>query len=173
MAEYYCVAIQGLGPGPGDDNHDERLRLWSALAELCATEFGERNNAIHAYEVVATLRANGDLDRHRQLAELYVQDINRRSATAFSMVRFGNVLGGIRLPEMEAPTASHRGERERDGLPLEWLQGQTTPFTREQLDRRYSSAAERRTAWFGSVEALVKRGVVLPEDADALRNRCP
>ncbi len=29
----------------------------------------------------------------KRMAELYVQDINRRSATAFSMVRFGNVLG--------------------------------------------------------------------------------
>ena len=29
----------------------------------------------------------------KRLAELYVQHINRRSATAFSMVRFGNVLG--------------------------------------------------------------------------------
>ncbi len=29
----------------------------------------------------------------KRLAELYVQDINRRSTTAFSMVRFGNVLG--------------------------------------------------------------------------------
>ena len=87
--------------------------------------------------------------------------------------RFGNVRGGIRVPEVEAPVASHRGERERDGVALEWLQGQTTPLPDEQLRELYPSESNLAAAWQAAVDALLTQGLVLADDVDALRARAP
>lgn len=80
----------------------------------------------------------------------------------------GNVLGGIRVPELEAPVASFRGERESLGNPA-WLQGVTTPFNAEKVTALYPQG--RQAAWHKAVDALVTAGAVLPEDEASLRTR--
>lgn len=57
--------------GDRDDDdaaHQERLRLWSALAELCWTHLDQKDGALDALEVACRL-APDDSERLRQLAE--------------------------------------------------------------------------------------------------------
>ena len=46
--------------------------MWSALGEVCLEKLGERESALAALEVALTFD-RGNLDRHKQLADLYVQ----------------------------------------------------------------------------------------------------
>jgi tetratricopeptide (TPR) repeat protein len=71
LARFYRRTLKRLGGEAGDGKNGERLRVWSALGELCLDKLGERESAIAALEVALTLdRAN--LKRHEQLAELYL-----------------------------------------------------------------------------------------------------
>jgi hypothetical protein len=80
----------------------------------------------------------------------------------------GNVLGGIRVPELEVPAATYRGERNDIGDPT-WLQGITEPFSRDKLARLYPEGRDR--GWQAAVDRLLQKGAVLPEDESALRSR--
>jgi hypothetical protein len=81
----------------------------------------------------------------------------------------GNARGGIRLPEMEAPTAMYRGAAMATGRPP--LFGAATPFTDDDLRARYPSRADYERRWNGAVDALVTSGALRPEDAPAMRAR--
>jgi hypothetical protein len=81
----------------------------------------------------------------------------------------GNARGGIRLPEMEVPTATYRGAAMATGRPP--LFGAATPFTDAVLRARYSSRAEYEQRWNSAVDALVTSGALRPEDAPAMRAR--
>src|SRR6185312_3358065 len=68
----YLKRLGAESVGDADGKNGERLRGWSALGQLCLDELGERESAVAALEVALTLdRAN--LDRRKQLADLYVQ----------------------------------------------------------------------------------------------------
>lgn len=57
----------------GEDAEPERLlRLWTRLGEICADHLGDPESAIAAFEV-ATELAPDDMDRHEQLADLYLE----------------------------------------------------------------------------------------------------
>ena len=83
----------------------------------------------------------------------------------------GNALGGIRTPELEAPVASYRGERSEDLSNPNWLDGMTIPLEESELTRRYPNANDRIERWHKAVDHLIEKGLVLPEDAEALRRR--
>lgn len=75
LARFYRRALKRIGPAaPGQDDgqDEERLRLWSGLGEVCLDKLGERASALAALEVALTLD-RGNMDRHKQLADLYVQ----------------------------------------------------------------------------------------------------
>ena len=76
LARFYRKELKRIGPETSDGQKDpknaERLRLWSALGEVCLDKLGERESALAALEVALTLDRN-NLDRHKQLADLYVQ----------------------------------------------------------------------------------------------------
>ena len=81
----------------------------------------------------------------------------------------GNARGGVRLPELEMPTATYRGAAMGTGrLPLF---GAATPFTDDELRARYASRAEYEQGWNVAVDALVASGALRPEDAPAMRAR--
>lgn len=81
----------------------------------------------------------------------------------------GNARGGVRLPELEMPTATYRGVAMGTGrLPLF---GAATPFTDHELRARYTSRAEYERGWDAAVDALVASGALRPEDAPAMRER--
>ena len=72
LARYYRKSLKRLGGETSDGKNGERLRNWSALGEVCLDKLGERESAVAALEVALTFDGN-NLDRHKQLADLYVQ----------------------------------------------------------------------------------------------------
>lgn len=84
---------------------------------------------------------------------------------------FGNTIGGIRVPEVAAPVAAFRGERDGGLANPAWLQGHSEPFSEAQLKKRYATATARRDTWNEAVDRLAAEGLVLPEDVETLRAR--
>jgi len=72
LARFYRKALKRIGPAADDGKNAERLRLWSALGEVCLDKLGERESALAALEVAITFDGR-NLERHKQLADLYVQ----------------------------------------------------------------------------------------------------
>ena len=75
LARLYRAKLKRLSaesPGDSDGKNGERLRVWSALGDVCWDRLGEREAALAAHEVALGLDA-GNLDRWRRLADLYVQ----------------------------------------------------------------------------------------------------
>jgi hypothetical protein len=78
----------------------------------------------------------------------------------------GNALGGVRLPELEVPVASYRGQGTKHVLA-----GETHPFTADELKRLYPdhrSYVDRVTA---AARAAVAAGVILPARAQSYVER--
>jgi len=81
----------------------------------------------------------------------------------------GNATGGIRVPELEAPTAAHSGTR--PGNPLAALIGQSIPYTSAQLASRYQDAGTYLREWDAAVDRARVQGLVLDADLEELRRR--
>ena len=81
----------------------------------------------------------------------------------------GNATGGIRLPDLEVPTARHSGTN--DVNPLAALSGQSIPFTPEQIEARYPSAEAYLRQWDAAVDRVREQGLVLDADLETLRRR--
>ena len=81
----------------------------------------------------------------------------------------GNARGGIRLPELEAPTHEYRGAAFGTGRAP--LFGAARPFTPEQLRALYPDRATYEGRWVAAVDALVASGALRPEDAPAMKAR--
>ncbi len=72
LARHYRKRLQRLGSPSNDGRDEERLRVWSALGTLCLEKLDQRDSALSALEVAASLdRTN--LDRQKQLSELYLE----------------------------------------------------------------------------------------------------
>ena len=82
--------------------------------------------------------------------------------------QIGNAKGGIRVPELEAPIASYRGER-GSNIGANWLSGETHALESTKLEELYPEPDSRLRRWNKAVDDLVEKGLVLPEDVDALR----
>jgi hypothetical protein len=81
----------------------------------------------------------------------------------------GNATGGIRVPELEAPTATYSGTR--PGNPLAALIGQTVPYPANRLSSLYPDADAYLRAWDDAVDRAREHGLVLGTDLDGLRQR--
>jgi hypothetical protein len=82
---------------------------------------------------------------------------------------WGNATGGMRLPDIEAATGSHRGSN--DGSPVAALMGETVAFTPEQLAARYRDRDTYVGVWDHAIHALVAAGLDLAPDLELLRAR--
>jgi hypothetical protein len=81
----------------------------------------------------------------------------------------GNARGGIRLPELEVPTARYQGVAMGSGrLPLF---GAATPLSDDEVRARYADRAEYESGWNTAVDALLASGALRPEDAPDMRAR--
>ena len=78
----------------------------------------------------------------------------------------GNALGGLRLPEVNVPTARHTGASERRGYC--GLTGASVPFSPAELASRYPSPEGYAQAVAAAVDDAVDAGHLLPEDATAI-----
>lgn len=84
----------------------------------------------------------------------------------------GNARGGIRLPEVEAPTASHSGfGTQREGTRFGFLYGAATDFDSEQLATLYPDSKHYLDAWNAALDSAIEQGMILPEDAPTMRER--
>jgi Alpha/beta hydrolase domain len=98
-------------------------------------------------------------------------------AAADPIVRdaFGNARGGIRLPEVEAPTATVDGQRNDVATPAPGAQnfcflfGRTTAFDRATLARLYPTHAAFVSRFAAAVDALERAGYLLKPEADQAR----
>jgi hypothetical protein len=86
---------------------------------------------------------------------------------------FGNGIGGIRLPQLEAPTATltGTGNKPADTNPVSGfcvLFGTTTPFTAATLSRLYPTHADYVRAFTAAADRLARQGFLLPADRAAL-----
>ena len=82
----------------------------------------------------------------------------------------GNALGGIRLPDLEVPTAAHSGfGTQREGSRFGFLYGNATDFDGEQLAALYPSSSHYVGTWNAALDRVIEQGMVLPEDAPAMR----
>jgi hypothetical protein len=79
---------------------------------------------------------------------------------------YGNALGGIRLPDFEVPTATHRGEGPTD---VPDLVGSDTPFSAETLRSLYPEDDAYVKRYEAAVDEGLVRGFLLKRDADDLR----
>ena len=77
----------------------------------------------------------------------------------------GIALGGVRLPDVDVPTACHRGVA-RDGTLV--LTGSTTPFSDEMLRALYPTREVYRARYKQAAEAAVDAGVLLAPDAERM-----
>ncbi|MGE0307560.1 MAG: alpha/beta hydrolase domain-containing protein, partial [Acidimicrobiia bacterium] len=92
-------------------------------------------------------------------------------ATGATVLRdqFGNGLGGIRLPEIEAPTFEYRASAFGTGRAP--LFGAARPFTQDELRTLYPSREEFIARWENAVDVLVASGALRIEDARAMTLR--
>jgi hypothetical protein len=81
----------------------------------------------------------------------------------------GNAVGGIRLPELEAPTHEYRGAAFGTGRAP--LFGSARPLADDAVRARFPTRAAYRARWRDAVDALVAAGALRPEDAPAMKAR--
>lgn len=82
----------------------------------------------------------------------------------------GNATGGIRLPDLAAPTAVQSSSSNAIS-PIAALAGQSTPLTKEQLNALYPDADAYLKAWNDAVDLIRTQGLILESDLDAARAR--
>ena len=88
---------------------------------------------------------------------------------------FGNAKGGIRLPEVEAPTARLDGQQNTVASPAPGTQnfcflfGRTSPFDRATLASLYPTHDAFVTKFVAAVDALERDGYFLKPEADQAR----
>jgi hypothetical protein len=81
----------------------------------------------------------------------------------------GNVVGGIRLPELEAPTHEYHGVAFGTGRAP--LFGSARPLDDDVVRARFPTRAAYVARWHDAVDALVTTGALRPEDAPAMKAR--
>lgn len=82
----------------------------------------------------------------------------------------GNAKGGVRLPELDAPTAQHLGVAiDNTSSPLGFLYGHANPFSKEKLAELYPNAASYIEAYDKAMNAGIAAGYLIPEDALQMR----
>jgi hypothetical protein len=137
------------------------------------------NTAPHHAVVKAALHAlaqwamNGVAPRQSPLIELG----DPAAADPIIRDKFGNARGGIRLPEMEAPTATLTGRSNsvaaaRSGsgaMNFCFLFGLTIPFDKAALDQLYPTHDSYVKSFNRATESLVREGYWLKPEADEAR----
>jgi hypothetical protein len=84
---------------------------------------------------------------------------------AYVTDRFGNALGGVRTPAVDAPTATLTGTGDTGTSPLCFLLGTTTPLSTAQLTALYPLHSDYAAAVARSAASGVRQGFLLPADA--------
>ena len=84
----------------------------------------------------------------------------------------GNAVGGIRLPDLEVPSATHSGFGIRqEGTRFGFLYGTAEDFNQEELSSLYPDAETYLEAWGAALSRSIDEGMVLAEDAALMRDQ--
>ena len=84
----------------------------------------------------------------------------------------GNAVGGIRLPDLEVPSAAHTGfGTPQEGTRFGFLYGRAEDFDQEKLSTLYPDGETYLIAWNTALNRSVEQGMVLAEDASAMREQ--
>jgi len=157
------------------------------LEDLCANEMNSTaDGPVFASYVLNALWAR--METHADFRSYY-QIVNRRLPAGLVMDQVdgvlqrdarGNVTGGVRLPSLEAPTATYLSTNvAAPALPPALLaignlacrlSGSVVPFDQATLDALYPNPASYLVKVRQSVDALQRQGLLLPEDAEAVMN---
>jgi hypothetical protein len=89
------------------------------------------------------------------------------SPVVFQTDAFGNVLGGVRSPQVDAPIATLGGIGQ--GPAFCFLFGTTVKFSAGQLASLYKNHGQFVSAWNQATQNDVKAGYILPADATELK----
>jgi hypothetical protein len=84
---------------------------------------------------------------------------------AYVTDKFGNVLGGVRTPAVDAPTATLTGTGNTGTSPLCFLLGTAAPLSAAQLAALYPLHSDYVAAVARSTAGGVRNGFLLPADA--------
>ncbi len=84
----------------------------------------------------------------------------------------GNAVGGIRLPDLEVPSAAHTGfGTPQEGTRFGFLYGSADDFDDEKLSTLYPDSETYLTAWNVALTRSVEQGMVLAEDAATMQKQ--
>lgn len=81
---------------------------------------------------------------------------------------FGNAMGGIRTPYVDAPAATLNGMGFGEGFCF--LGGSTVPFSEEAFRMRYARPENFLAGWTAATDSAVARGFVLEDDKARLQS---
>lgn len=81
---------------------------------------------------------------------------------------FGNAVGGVRLPQIDAPVCTYYNYSDAKMMPggKNALFGHVVPFTGERLVQMYGSLQEYRAKVEALANEQIERGFLLPEDRE-------
>jgi hypothetical protein len=181
------ILASGLGYFPATQPDSRWFRLWEVPG---TSHVDETELSLSAAEVLrdipffpqGTCRLLPNEGQERYVMDAAVAQLNRWARTgipapraaridirngAYVTDRFGNALGGVRTPAVDAPTATLTGTGDTGTSPLCFLLGTTTPLSTAQLAALYPLHSDYVAAVARSAASGVRQGFLLP--ADALR----
>jgi hypothetical protein len=88
--------------------------------------------------------------------------------TVIARDAFGNAMGGIRTPYLDAPAATLNGLGFGEGFCF--LNGSTVPFSEEAFRMRYERPEDFLAAWTAATDSAVATGFVLEDDKTRLQS---
>ncbi len=88
--------------------------------------------------------------------------------TSYALDANGNVVGGVRSPQVDAPVATLRGPGNDGGTGFCRLFGTTQPFSPTKLDTLYRNRGQFVSAWVNATNDARKAGYLLHADAKEL-----
>ncbi|MAT93988.1 MAG: hypothetical protein CME59_15480 [Halioglobus sp.] len=166
----YYTFISGRDDTVGDPVFASVIEEDSILGFISCDQ--PMNNGPHHYVFNTAVRAlNAWVENGTpppQSPQLALND----DASDFQFDELGNVLGGIRTPYVDAPSAVLRGER-NTGDGFCGLFGTTRLFSAAEMASLYVDQAGFVEAVTTATEAAVDAGFLLPEDAAAITTWAP
>ncbi len=179
------ILASGLGYLPATQPDSRSFRLWEVpgTSHVDSTELGlsatEVLRDIPTYpQGTCALPPNDGQERY--VMDAAVAQLNRwvRAGIpvphaplidiengAYVTDNFGNALGGVRTPAVDAPTARLTGTGNTGSSLLCFLLGTTTPFSTAQLTALYPLHSDYVAAVARSAASDVQQGFLLPADA--------
>ena len=163
---------------PARQEDSDSFRLWEIAGAAHADKFQigafesilecrvPVNRGQQSFVVRAALRA---LDRwvkgeQRPAPAARLQVGTSETKSEFALDDNGNVLGGVRTPAVDAPTAILSGAPAPGASPICELFGTTKPLQEARLRALYTSAAAYLACYTAAVDVAIADGFVLAED---------